>query len=168
MPPDSPDSNYALAAQTFLDAVPISAEQVYRVHGEYVDCRRAADAYEATLRAVFELRKGQMPCFDLIVLGLGQDGHIASLLPGDVSVSVDEHLTWPVYHPTRLDRVTLTPPVLQNARKLLVLVSGADKAEIVRSLFTSPPDAQRYPAYVLWPAMSRVVWLLDEAAASAI
>lgn len=166
VPPESADSNYALALKTFLSAVPIPPEQVYRVRGEYDDCRRAADAYEAVLSNVFDLADGAVPCFDLIVLGMGQDGHIASLLPGDVSVSITDRLTWPVFHQTRLNRVTLTPPVLQNARKLLVMVSGQDKARIVQSLFASPPDVQRYPAYVLWPVMDKILWLLDEDAAS--
>jgi 6-phosphogluconolactonase len=155
-----------MAMQTFLSAVPIPPEQVHRVHGEYDDCVRAADAYEAALKAVFDLDDEQIPCFDLIVLGLGEDGHIASLLPGDPAVSAADHLTWPVYHETRHNRVTLTAPVLQNARHMIVLVSGAAKAEIVRSLFSSPPDVQRYPAYVLWPSLDKTVWLVDEAAAA--
>jgi 6-phosphogluconolactonase len=146
----------------------IPPEQVFRIHGEYDDCRRAADEYEAVIRDVFDLGEGVFPCFDLITLGLGQDGHIASLLPGDVSISISDHLTWPVYHETRLNRVTLTAPVLQNARKLLVMVYGTDKAEIVQTLFTSPPDVLRYPAYVLWPVMDNVLWLTDEDAASRI
>lgn len=166
VPPDSPESNYALAVETFLSLVPIPPEQVYRVRGEYEDCQRAADAYEAVLRDVFDLHDKALPCFDLIVLGLGTDGHIASLLPGDIGVSITDHLTWPVYHETRFNRVTLTAPVLTGARKLLVLVSGQDKAAIARSLFSSPPDTDRYPAYVLWPAMDNILWLMDAAAAS--
>lgn len=166
VPPDSPESNYRLAVDTFLGAVPIPPEQIYRVHGEYDDCVRAADTYEATIKMVFALEEGQLPCFDLIILGLGRDGHIASLLPDDVGVSITDQLTWPVYHETRLNRVTLTAPVLQNARKLLVLVAGRDKAPIVQSLFSSPPDVQRYPAYVLWPVMDKVLWLMDQDAAS--
>lgn len=168
VPPDSPDSNYRLAMETFLSVVPIPSSQVFRVHGEYDDCALAADAYESQLQAVFDLQEGQFPVFDLIVLGMGQDGHIASLLPGDPSVSAMDRLTWPVYHDTRLNRVTLTPPVLQNARRLRVLVSGQDKAEIVQALFSSPPDPQRFPAYVLWPVLERVLWLLDEAAAGSM
>lgn len=166
VPPESPDSNYRLAVDTFLDAVPIPPQQVYRVHGEYDDCRRAADAYEATLKMAFDVQEGQVPCFDLIVLGLGEDGHIASLLPGDPGVSIADQLTWPVFHKTRLNRVTLTAPVLQHARTLLVMVSGLDKAQIVQTLFSSPPDVQRFPAYVLWPVIDKVLWLIDDQAAS--
>jgi len=168
VPPDSPESNYRLAFETFLSKSPIPSAQIFRVHGEYDDCALAADAYESQLKAVFDVDNGQIPVFDLIVLGLGQDGHIASLLPGDPSVSVMDRLTWPVYHDTRLNRVTLTPPVLQNARRLIVLVAGRDKAEIVHQLFSSPPDISRFPAYVLWPILDRVLWLLDTEAAGMI
>jgi 6-phosphogluconolactonase len=164
VPPDSPDSNYALAVQTFLSAVPVPDSQIYRVRGELEDIVRAADMYEATLRAVFNVDDHTVPCFDLIVLGLGQDGHIASLLPGDVAVSITDHLTWPVYHDKKFNRVTMTVPVLLNARCRVVLVSGADKAEIVKNLWTSPLNIEKYPAYVLWPVLDKVVWLIDEAA----
>jgi len=166
VPPDSPHSNYALAMKTFLSAVPIPPGQIHRVRGEQEDCVRAADIYEATLQAVFDLDDNAIPSFDLIVLGLGQDGHIASLLPGDVGVSINDHLTWPVQHHTKFNRVTLTAPVLQNARQLLVLIAGADKAEIVKTIFTSPLDIQHYPAHVLWPVLDKVLWLTDEAAAA--
>lgn len=166
VPPDSADSNYALAAATFLNIVPIPAEQVYRIHGEYDDCVRSADVYEMAMKDAFDLAVGQFPRFDLIVLGLGQDGHIASLLPHDVGVSAADHLTWPVYSESGFDRVTLTAPVLQNARKLLVLAVGAEKAAIIQTIFSSPPDAEHYPAHLLWPAMEKVLWLVDDAAAS--
>ena len=164
VPPDSTESNYGLAARTFLNAVPIPREQVYRIHGEYDDCVRAADTYEAVLKSVFDLEEGQFPCFDLIVLGLGKDGHIASLLPDDAGVSVTDALTWPVHQEAGLNRVTLTAPVLQNARALLVLVSGEQKAPIVQTIFSSPPDAIHYPAHVLWPVLGKVLWLVDGAA----
>ena len=166
VPPDSPDSNYAMAVETFLHAVPLPPGHIYRVRGEYDDCVRAADVYEAALRGVFDLADGAFPAFDLIVLGLGRDGHIASLLPHDPGLLVSDRLTWPVHHETRFNRVTLTAPVLQNARQLLVLAAGTDKADIIHSLFTSPPTAERYPAYVLWPSLDRVIWLIDEAAAA--
>jgi 6-phosphogluconolactonase len=168
VPPDSPDSNFSLAVDTFLHAVPIPPVQIYRIRGEVDDCVQAADAYEAVMQNVFDPAEGECPAFDLIVLGLGQDGHIASLLPGDPGLWVADRLTWPVYHETRFNRVTLTVPVLQNARLLLVLAAGAEKADIVHFLFTSPPAAERYPAYVLWPALERVLWLIDEAAAASL
>ncbi len=168
VPPDETESNYRLALETFLSKVPIPPSQIFRVHGEYEDCALAADAYESQIQAVFDLQERQCPVFDLIVLGLGQDGHIASLLPGDPSVSIMDRLTWPVYHDTRLNRVTLTPPVLQNARRLLVLVAGQDKAEIAHQLFSAPPDTSRFPAYVLWPVLERVLWLLDAAASASM
>jgi len=166
VPPGSDDSNYALAAATFLAAVPIPAEQIYRVYGEYDDCVRSADVYETAIQDAFDLAEGQIPCFDLIVLGLGRDGHIASLLPHDVGVSATDNLTWPVYQESGFDRVTLTAPVLQHARILLVLAAGDEKAAIVQTIFSSPPDAARYPAHLLWPVMDRVLWLIDEAAAA--
>ena len=168
VPPESPDSNYALAKDTFLDAVPIPPEHVYRIHGEYDDCVKAADVYDTVLRNVFALEDDDLPCFDMIVLGLGRDGHIASLLPNDPGVSVTEDLTWPVFNEQNFNRVTLTAPVLQEARRLLVLVAGADKADIVGTIVSSPPEPQRYPVHVLWPVLDKVLWLVDDAAASVL
>ncbi len=168
VPPESPDSNYALAKDTFLDAVPIPPEHVYRIHGEYDDCVKAADVYDTVLRNVFALEDDDLPCFDMIVLGLGRDGHIASLLPDDPGVSVTEDLTWPVFNEQNFNRVTLTAPVLQEARRLLVLVAGADKADIVGTIVSSPPEPQRYPVHVLWPVLDKVLWLVDDAAASVL
>lgn len=168
VPPDSTDSNYGLAKETFLDAVPIPQEQIFRIHGEYDDCVKAADVYQTVLRNVFALEPDTVPCFDMIVLGLGQDGHIASLLPNDPGVSVTEDITWPVFNESSFDRVTLTAPVLQQARRLLVLVAGAEKADIVRAIVSSPPDVQRYPAHLLWPVLDKVLWLVDDAAGSAL
>lgn len=166
VPPDSPHSNYALATETFLKAVPIPSEQVYRIHGEYDDCVTAADVYQTVLRHVFAAEEGTVPCFDVIVLGLGQDGHIASLLPNDPGVSVADDLTWPVFNESHFNRVTLTAPVLQHARRLIVLVQGEQKAEILRDLISGSPDPGRYPAYVLWPVLENVHWLVDDAAAA--
>ena len=168
VPPESPDSNYALAKETFLDAVPIPPEHVYRIHGEYDDCVKAADVYDTVLRNVFALEDDDLPCFDMIVLGLGRDGHIASLLPNDPGVSVTEDLTWPVFNEQNFNRVTLTAPVLQEARRLLVLVAGAEKADIVGTIVSSPPEPQRYPVHVLWPVLDKVLWLVDDAAASVL
>jgi 6-phosphogluconolactonase len=166
VPPNSPHSNYALARETFLKAVPIPPEQIFRVHGEYDDCVKAADVYQTILRNVFGCSEGTVPVFDLIVLGLGQDGHIASLLPNDPALSVTDDLTWPVFTESNFNRVTLTPPVLQNARRLMVLVEGKEKAPILRDLFTGSPDPHRYPAYLLWPVLEKVRWLIDQDAAA--
>lgn len=167
VPPDSPHSNYGLAARTFLGTVGLPAANVHRVKTEYRDVNDAALAYAQTLRETFNLHDGQMPEFDLVFLGMGADGHTASLLPGsDVTLNARD-MVYAVRVPDGgFDRVTLSPPALLAARRLAVQVSGADKAVTLREVLLGEPDAGRYPIHVLWPVLNRIVWLVDVEAAS--
>jgi 6-phosphogluconolactonase len=170
VPPDSEASNYRLAAETFLDKVDIPPANVHRIPTEYEDINDAAHAYERTIRAVFGLEGPRMPEFDLIVLGMGGDGHTGSLFPNSYATFDTEDLASAVYvlNDKTLNRVTLTHPVLLAARRLVVLVSGREKARTLREVLTSEPDEVRYPIHVLWPVLEKVTWLVDRDAAGEI
>ena len=167
VPPDSPDSNYRLAADTFLRKVALPPENIHRIATEYEDIGEAALAYEQTLREVFGLRDGRTPEFDLIVLGMGADGHTASLMPNSRTMFNVHDLVCPVHvSGGGFNRVTLTPQVLLAAKRLVVLVSGQEKAQTLKEVLTGEPDEVKYPIHVLWPALNKIVWLVDRDAAS--
>ena len=158
--PDEPTSNYRMVREALLDHVPIPAENVHRIHGEAVPVT-AARAYEQTLRAL--LRGARM---DLILLGLGDDGHTASLFPGAVDVPDGEAWVVARYHvPTSLWRVTLTPVLINAAAEILFLVSGEGKAAIVHRVLEGPRRPSGLPAQLIAPTSGRLRWLLDAAAA---
>ncbi len=169
VPPDSPHSNYRLAAQALLTKVPIPPDNVHRIPTEHEDIRAAARAYEETIRDVLKLKGGELPRFDLIVLGMGADGHTGSLLPNSYAPFDTDDLACAVYvQGEMLNRITLTHPVMQAARRLVVLVAGAEKARTLKDVFGSEPDEVRYPIHVLWPILDRITWLVDHAAAQDI
>jgi len=169
VPPDHPDSNYSMARQTVLDHVPIPAENIHRVRGE-IDPERAADGYERTLRDFFAARPGETeaaPRFDLILLGMGGDGHTASLFPG--TAAIHEETRWVVAHfVDKLNawRVTLTPVVINAAAQVTFLVVGAGKAEQLREVLTGPLQPDLLPSQIVKPADGHLLWLLDAAAAA--
>jgi 6-phosphogluconolactonase len=166
VPPDSQWSNYKLAADTFLAKVAIPKENIHRIPTEYNDSIVAAQCYEETIRKVFGLRENQVPEFDLIVLGMGAEGHTGSLFPNSYAPFDTEDLACVVYVlDEKLNRITLTHPVLCAALHLAVLVSGEEKASILRDVLTSEPDEVRYPIHTLWPILNKVTWLVDSQAA---
>jgi 6-phosphogluconolactonase len=167
VPPDHPDSNYRMVKEALLAHAPIPDANVYRIRTELPDAGDAAADYAQTLRRVFDVASGEWPRFDLVLLGLGPDGHTASLFPDTpvlhersrmvAAVWVASMQTW---------RVTLTPPVLNHARTVLFLVSGAEKAETVHAVLEGPADPERLPAQLIAPSEGAVHWLLDAPAAS--
>jgi 6-phosphogluconolactonase len=166
VPPDSQWSNYKLAADTFLAKVPMPEENIHRIPTEYADSKAAAQSYEETIRVVFGLQENQIPEFDLIILGMGAEGHTGSLFPNCYAPFDAEHLACVVYVlDEKLNRITLTHPVLRAASHLVVLVSGEEKAGILKQVLTSEPDEVRYPIHVLWPILDKVTWLIDSEAA---
>jgi len=166
VPPNSILSNYKLAADTFLHKVAIPKKNIHRVTTEHCDLQESARHYEQTIRKVFRLREGDVPEFDLIMLGIGPDGHIGSLFPNSFAPFDKEDLACVVY---ALDkecaRITLTQQVLRAASQLLILVSGEEKAGILKEVLTSEPDEVRYPVHILWPVLDKITWLVDRKAA---
>jgi len=167
--PDSQWSNYKLAADTFLTKVAIPQENIHRIPTEHDDFKAAADSYEQTIREVFGLDKHQIPEFDLIILGMGAEGHTGSLFPNSYATFDTEDLACVVYvMDGKLNRITLTHPVLCAASHLAVLVSGREKAGILKEVLTSEPDEVRYPIHALWPILNKVTWLVDREAAKSL
>ncbi|HEX4964078.1 MAG TPA: 6-phosphogluconolactonase [Thermoanaerobaculia bacterium] len=163
VPPDHPESNFRMAREAMLDAVPLAAANVHRIRAEEPDAAAAAAAYEAELRAFFALAPGEWPRFDLILLGLGKDAHTASLFPGGTAVHESERLVVAPWVPAQSTfRITLTPPVLDHARLAAFLASGDDKAEPLRAVLEGARDPERWPAQIV---TGNRLWLVDQAAA---
>ena len=167
--PDSEWSNYKLAVDTFLNKVAISEANIHRIPTEHEDFKAAARHYEQTIREVFGLEAGQLPEFDLILLGMGADGHTGSLFPNSYAAFDTEDLACVVYVlDEKLNRITLTHPVLRAACHLVVLVCGKEKAGILKTVLTSEPDEVQYPIHALWPVLDKVTWLVDSTAAKSL
>ena len=167
--PDSEWSNYKLAADTFLNKVDIPQENIHRIPTEYNDFKAAASCYEQTIRDVFELDENQIPEFDLVILGMGSDGHTGSLFRNSYALFDTEDLACVVYvMDGDLNRITLTHPVLRAASHLIVLVSGREKADILKEVLSSGPDVVQYPIHALWPILDKVTWLVDKEAAESL
>jgi 6-phosphogluconolactonase len=167
VPPGDEQSNYRMTRENLLSQVPIPEGQIHRIVAENPDHEVAADAYATTLRQIFALVDGEFPRFDLIHLGLGTEGHTASLFPGSPALAERERLVAAPWV-EKLDsfRITLTPPVLNAAREVQFLAAGAEKADIVRAILRDPKDPNELPAQIVAPEDGKLTWLLDEAAAA--
>jgi 6-phosphogluconolactonase len=169
VPPDHPDSNYRMAREALLDHVPIPAANVHRIRAENPDAAEAAALYDAELRAVFALADGGFPRFDLILLGLGPDGHTASLFPGNAAVHEQQRrVIAPFVAKFAAYRITLTAPVINGAAEVIFLVSGEDKAEALAAVLEGERQVDRYPAQVVRPDDGMLLWLVDRAAAQGL
>lgn len=166
VPPDHVESNYRMAAEVLLRRVPIPPEHVHRMRGEDPDTDRAAADYERVLKVAFQLQAGTLPRFDLILLGLGTDGHITSLFPGSPALREASRLVVAPYVERRGYRLTLTLPVINEASVILFLVSGRDKAETLRTALNATTPEARLPAQNVFPRDGRVIWLVDRNAAA--
>jgi 6-phosphogluconolactonase len=156
--PDHDDSNCRMASESLLARVPVPPDQVHRVRGENPDADRAAEEYEGIMTGVFGLRRGERPRFDLILLGMGADGHTASLFPGSEALEVADRLAVAVrVPPPGHDRVTLTLPVLNEAAGVIVLAAGAEKAAAVARIAAGEP----LPAGLVRPRNGDLLWLID-------
>jgi 6-phosphogluconolactonase len=167
VPPDHPDSNYRMANEAMLSQVPLRPENVFRIHSEETDAGAAALAYEQTLRTFFALPPGGFPRFDLILLGLGPDGHTASLFPRSLALGETKRLVvanW--VEEFKTDRITFTFPVLNRAACVMFLVSGGEKARILEDVLEHPES--NLPAQRVRPEEGRLIWLADRAAASGL
>jgi len=166
VPPAHAESNYRMTRAAMLDKVPLPAANVHRMEGE-LDPEEASSRYESEIRNTFKLEGAETPTFDLILLGLGPDGHTASLFPHTdglhemsricIANHVPQKDTW---------RLTLTWPVITQGRAVAFLIEGTEKAEILRTVFTGKYDPETYPAQLIRPANGKLTLLLDAAAAA--
>jgi 6-phosphogluconolactonase len=164
VPPDDAESNYAMAKEVLLSKIPIQPRQVHRIPAEKADHDAAAQEYTLEMQRVFGTNG--IPAFDLIQLGMGPEGHTASLFPHQQSLREQQRLVMPVSVPKPPPlRLTFTPPLLNAARHVLFLVTGSEKAGAVQAVLEGPYQPEEYPAQIVRPTTGEVTWMLDTAAA---
>ena len=160
--PDHAESNYRMANETLLSKVPVPRENIFRIPAEDEDHERAAAIYSETLQTFFA---EEQPGFDLVFLGMGADGHTASLFPGTTALCagggaaanyVDKLQSW---------RITLTADAINKARNVIFLVAGADKAPALKEVLEGPRNPKQYPSQLIKPSHGALLWMVDEAAA---
>jgi len=166
VPPDHAESNYRMTKEAMLDQVPLKPEQIHRMEGE-LEPDVAAARYESLLRNTFRLEGAETPRFDLVQLGMGDDGHTASLFPHTDAIhemgrlvtanKVPQKDTW---------RITLTWPVINQGSSVFFLIGGKNKAELVKEVFTGQRDPERLPSQLIWPASGILTLILDKDAAA--
>jgi len=163
VPPDHPDSNYRMANEAMLSHVPVAPNNVHRVPSENPSAAEAASEYQQTL---IDTTQQTLPQLDLILLGLGSDGHTASIFPGSEILHETKRLVAaPWVEKFQTYRITMTLPLLNNGAAVVFLVSGAEKAKIVKEIFEGP---ERYPAQAVKPTKNELLWMLDKDAAREI
>ena len=166
VPPDHPDSNYRMAREALLDRIDLPSDQIHGILTGIGDATEAASRYEQDLRMFFGPGAAASPRFDLILLGLGGDGHTASLFPG--SPALRDKTRWVVGHRVEgipHDRVTLTLPILNEAARVIFLVGGGDKAVALRAVLEGSDPIERIPARGVRPFRGSLIWIVDRAAA---
>lgn len=167
VPLTHPDSNYRLAREYLFDHAAIPAEQIYALD-DTLDPAAAAAAYEATLRRVFQPDPDQTPRFDLILLGMGEDGHTASLFPNHALLDETERWVTPIFDSPKPppERITLTLPVVNNARQVAFLAAGTGKASVLVQVMATVTPAPGLPAQMVRPTNGELHWFVDDAAAA--
>jgi len=167
VPPESPDSNYRMAHEILLSKIPIPAVQVHRMLANEPNRDAASQEYVEEMQRVFAT--DDIPSFDLIQLGMGPEGHTASLFPHQEALHEERRLVMPVSVPKPPpDRLTFTPPLLNAARNILFLVTGSDKADALHAVLEGPYQPDEYPTQIVRPPNGEVVWMVDTAAAQNI
>ena len=163
VPPDFPESNFRMAKETLLSKLPVPHEHIFRMHGEIPDAHQGAGLYEQTLVEFFCPTLGHIPRLDFILLGLGPEGHTASLFPETKALEESNRLVvanWVPVHSTW--RITCTYPLLNNAANVMFLVDGAAKADVVRTALRDP--SAKLPCQGVRPLKGNLMWYLDEEA----
>lgn len=166
VPPDNPESNYRMANEALLSKVPVPEPNIHRIKAEMPDADQAAREYEDELRRFFQAEAGKPPRFDLNLMGLGPDGHTASLFPQ--TAALHEKDRWVVgnwVQKLHTHRITLTAGVLCGAAEILFLVAGGDKATALRDVLHGPYHPDQWPAQIFRNCGGHVTWLVDQLAA---
>ncbi len=164
VPPDHQDSNYRMAQEAMFKHVDVSETQIHRIHAEAEDPNHAAEEYEKEIRQHFNLSAPDVPQFDLILLGMGPDGHTASLFPGTEALKEQKRLivsNWVAKFNTH--RITFTVPLINHAANVMFLVCGEDKAAALKAVLEGPYDPEVYPSQLIKPE-GELIWFVDQAA----
>jgi 6-phosphogluconolactonase len=165
--PGHADSNFQMASDAMLSKAPLKPEQIFRIKGEYPDAAHAAAEYQATIQREFGLQAGKLPRFDLILLGMGNEGHTLSLFPGTKALHETQLMVtrnWVGKLCT--ERVTLTAPAANNAANIIFMIAGADKACALKAVLEGPHEPEQLPAQMIRPSNGTLSWLVDQAAGS--
>jgi len=176
VPPDHPDSNYRMANETLLSKVPVPDQNIFRIPAETPEPERAAEEYAATLSKFFLAGPGatrigtaplsNLPRFDLVFLGMGPDGHTASLFPHSAALQAGDRMVAANYvEKFAAHRITLTAATINNARNVTFLAAGEDKAEVLKNVLAGPSQPDLYPSQMIHPSNGTLLWMVDEAAA---
>ncbi len=166
VPPDHPNSNYGMARETLLARLPAPPAGIHRMRGE-IDPDHAASEYEATMRRLCCAPLARWPKLDLVILGIGEDGHTASIFPGSEETDGDRWVVAPFVEKLGARRLSMTLGVINHAEAVVVLASGASKAHVVRSLL-HPRTPPRWPAEKIRPLNGRLTLFVDEEACAGI
>lgn len=165
--PDDPQSNFRMATETMISKSPLRPEQVFRIKGEYAEAEQAALEYEQAIRMHFKLSAGQFPRFDLVLLGMGSEGHVASLFPGTKALHENHRVAvhnW--IGKVLMDRITLTAPAINNAANIILMVTGAQKSPALTAVLERFYEPEQLPAQLIQPLNGALLWLVDTAAGS--
>jgi 6-phosphogluconolactonase len=167
VPPDDSESNFRMANESMLSKLSLKPEQVLRIKGEYEDAEKAAKEYEQTLRSWFKLSDGQLPRFDVLLLGMGEEGHTLSLFPGTKALHDNGRLVmsnWVGKFFTT--RITTTAPVASNSALVIFMITKADKALALKAVLEGPYEPEQLPSQLIQPKSGKLLWLVDTTAAS--
>lgn len=164
--PEDADSNYRMTKEALLSKVPLAEDRIHRMEGE-LEPEEAAARYEAAIRNGFRLEGAETPTFDLVLLGMGDDGHTASLFPHTEALNDMTHIVVANHVPQKDTwRITLTWPVINQGREVAFLIEGAGKAQVLHDVFEGPYQPETYPSQIIRPASGKLTLLLDSAAAA--
>lgn len=167
VPPDDSQSNFRMATEAMISKSPLKPRQVFRIKGESPEAEQAALEYEHDIRAHFKLSNGRFPRFDLVLLGMGSEGHVASLFPGTKALRENRRI---VVHnwvgKVLMDRITLTAPAINNAAHIVAMVTGAEKAPALTAVLERVYEPEQLPAQLIQPVNGNLLWLVDTAAGS--
>jgi 6-phosphogluconolactonase len=166
--PDDAQSNFKMASEAMLSKVPVKQEQVHRMKGEYPDAEKAAREYEQELHAHFKSKEGELPRFDLVLVGMGDEGHCLSLFPGTKALHSAAGRTVVSNWVGKLftDRITITAPVANNGAHIIFTVTGKEKALALKGVLEGPHEPEQLPSQLIQPTNGTLLWLVDEAAGS--
>ena len=166
--PTDKDSNYRMANESLISKSPMKAGQINRIKGEYQDTEKAALEYEQVLRAYFKLKDGELPRFDLVLLGMGDEGHTLSLFPGTKALhpSADRFVVRNWVGKLYTERITLTAAAANQANQVIFMVTRADKALALKAVLEGPYEPEQLPSQLIRPTTGNLLWLVDQDAGS--